>query len=979
MGKLRESNLDSLPPDIVGIVDNAHHDMEEIRKALVELGSRKRSPWIGLVPAARPVVNVMAPTLPLYFYLIMTPTAIALVIVLVIAALYVYRQHPGVVDELLDAWEDATLKRIKKLGSTIEAHTSMIIRFLAVQTQSKEFNRYDVTKVIFDPKARDFWITQFGADNRRIETHAFIDAYLLCFAPQSNPHNFVRVPIPNSVKEREELKQYDAMIDADVDGDVVEIESKAVVESKTKEEERGWVRCSQCLQLGPNAAAIEAQYPTCPQRLSKDLPKEKRRMLHAALSTVFDDDEDGYVLPSDLNRFLNYFGPIESSYERAVPSLVNLEEGIIYPWFYGSTLGAQDIERRIAEAMDIAARTSSFAAARLAMSAPANSLESKQWDYRGVLPDGAFYVRYSSHENELAVNYCRYDNATNQVIWDKRKIGNDPKKGFYISLGNASASNRSIRYYPNLASLVDDHPEKFKTPFCDPLATVRFNISGRILETQAGIFAPWPETLLAQLITNSKWRSKLSQTPYFFDRDADAFSVILNWYRYGVFHYSQATLSDHLLAKEVVYFKIPGPYPRDLAQAIAALHSLGTSPMPSLEMYLISRTPSVPAILQHQPSVNTSFTSTSALAQVLLRNPSLGSGGGSMSSGNAVAPSFERFGSLSRPALHRESSTGSASGLPNRPPSVTVNALYIPNEDEESPRAMDEQQKDLSTLITAEAIEHLERQETSSDRDKSSSDAAASVSGNDEQGERTELAVLTASEPTSEGVTEPLNENKKPGEPEATITDFASETKHAYAEDHGEDPKPDKEAPKDSAPEPDSGYATLTPATAPEADEDAVAAEGESKDAGLCELGNLHTSAQPLATNEMTLSALKAIAEREGWSMTTPKGTSMYRDWDRATTESRLLDAAQHDDPAKTHLPTRKWFVFRSCSDPEFEVVLSILAGNPVAPKHFKIYYDAQRNTLRLSAKTGREFPTWYDLVRVVLEGSQQEPECVPL
>ena len=87
---------------------------------------------------------------------------------------------------------------------------------------------------------------------------------------------------------------------------------------------------------------------------------------------------------------------------------------------------------------------------------------------------------------------------------------------------------------------------------------VKLNVGGRVFETYISTLQKYPHTLLATMFDsrNSHLRRKNKEGTYFFDRNSEAFSAILDWYRNGVLSLPP-NLPLQIIRQEIDFFQIP--------------------------------------------------------------------------------------------------------------------------------------------------------------------------------------------------------------------------------------------------------------------------------------------------------------------------------------------------------------------------------------------------------------------------------------
>lgn len=83
---------------------------------------------------------------------------------------------------------------------------------------------------------------------------------------------------------------------------------------------------------------------------------------------------------------------------------------------------------------------------------------------------------------------------------------------------------------------------------------VKLNVGGRIFETYVSTLKTVPDSLLCSLGEHSSYYVP-DRGEYFFDRNPDLFSPILDYYRSGELHFSHS-ICGSVIKKELVYWKI---------------------------------------------------------------------------------------------------------------------------------------------------------------------------------------------------------------------------------------------------------------------------------------------------------------------------------------------------------------------------------------------------------------------------------------
>lgn len=301
-------------------------------------------------------------------------------------------------DHVQDAWYDAPMQRLKKIAGTLEGHAKSLRRYIAVLSQQKDFNRYDVTKSL-SGEARDFWVTHFGAEHHSVETSRFIEVLIHASNSKgefllpdgsiltSNAHEwrFFTKRIP-SLRKRNSTGPGTSTTEEDKPAlapspslgppSTTRQPSLTSTTGSSNDEAKTEQKCARC-----NAPMTEGEMKAACPAVTNDLREDQRAIVYEALAHLLDSDHDGRVTPRDLKSFLSVFGPLEKCYIKSVLSIVDLPNSVIYPWFYG-----RDLDR--------------------------DALQTKSFS-----PPGTFAVRFSSHGGSLVLSVVQQDGE-----WDHIKV-----------------------------------------------------------------------------------------------------------------------------------------------------------------------------------------------------------------------------------------------------------------------------------------------------------------------------------------------------------------------------------------------------------------------------------------------------------------------------------------------------------------------------------------------------------------------------
>mmetsp|Transcript_7983 Transcript_7983/g.19556 ORF Transcript_7983/g.19556 Transcript_7983/m.19556 type:complete len:220 (+) Transcript_7983:239-898(+) len=191
--------------------------------------------------------------------------------------------------------------------------------------------------------------------------------------------------------------------------------------------------------------------------------------------------------------------------------------------------------------------------------------------------EGDFVVRCSS-KGGFAISFVKEEGLgiDHRLIFYDADIKPDPRDGKEKPFSIVEGRGKKVRRYSSLSRIVKDLQEKkvIGQAFMDPETIVHFSISGKRFKVPAALFmhrgnVEVKKTRLGEIFDPSSlggfprgefWNSHVGHSakePMFLDRDAEAFNVVLNWYRYGGKLYVPSKISKVLMMTEIKYFRLP--------------------------------------------------------------------------------------------------------------------------------------------------------------------------------------------------------------------------------------------------------------------------------------------------------------------------------------------------------------------------------------------------------------------------------------
>mmetsp|Transcript_19974 Transcript_19974/g.32488 ORF Transcript_19974/g.32488 Transcript_19974/m.32488 type:complete len:415 (-) Transcript_19974:1924-3168(-) len=158
--------------EIVEEVEDCNDYMEEKKQQL----SRDSTRWVSYVPIVKPALKSLAPAAGMY--LAMKANLPYLMVFAMICGVIFMIFFPSYYHELSDAWEDVLEKEVYEMADRLRTHQQTLREYATLQSQLRSSRVYDVSNILQDPNAQQFWVANFGANVHAVETDRLIETLL---------------------------------------------------------------------------------------------------------------------------------------------------------------------------------------------------------------------------------------------------------------------------------------------------------------------------------------------------------------------------------------------------------------------------------------------------------------------------------------------------------------------------------------------------------------------------------------------------------------------------------------------------------------------------------------------------------------------------------------------------------------------------------------------------------------------------------